>query len=228
MNKKTPDMPINHRRCIWLSNPAWLSSEYAKIKAVEAKKVADEAAKIQKKEGAAKRKREAADRAAANADKRNKPFNAETWEPDRVWPAKGEVYVPCMYDSGDGQIICDCKLRSKAAHLKSGEHTTWLTTIRPLEERKRAAPPDANANAALQQESFSSDSGSDGSDDSAAPLPVAHGSAAVIEALEQRQEDEDVDGIYSHRLDAHAVVMEAAAADDAVNGHASDDDDDDD
>ena len=46
MKKKTPDMPINHRRCIWLSNPAWLSQEYAKIKAVEAKKVADEAAKI--------------------------------------------------------------------------------------------------------------------------------------------------------------------------------------
>jgi hypothetical protein len=64
-------MPINHRRFIWLSNAAWLSS---KIKAVEAKKVADEAAKILK-EGVAKRKREAAERAAAiaNANKRNKP-----------------------------------------------------------------------------------------------------------------------------------------------------------
>ncbi len=223
MKKKTPDMPINHRRCIWLSNAAWLSSEYARIKTAEAKKVADEAAKILKKEGVAKRKREAAERAVANASKRNKPFYAETWEPDRAWPAKGEVYVPCLYDLGDSELICACMLRSKAAHLKSGEHTAWLATIRPLEERKRAAPPDANANASLQQESSSSDSDSDGSDDSAAPLPVAHGSAAVIAALGQQEEQEDVDGIYAHRFDAHAAVFEAAAADDVEKGHVSDD-----
>ena len=227
MKKKTPDMPINHRRCIWLSNSAWLFSEYTRIKAAEAKKISDEEAKARKREGVANRKREVAARAEAKAAKRNKPFDAETWEPERVWPAKGEVYFPCLFDVGDdSEIICSSMLRSKAAHLKSKEHTAWLARIRPLEERKRAAPP--NANASLQLSSDLTDSGSDGSDDSAAPLPVAHGSAAVIDAIEQQEEEEDVDGIYDHRRDAHDAVLEEAAARDGESGHVSDDDDDDD
>ena len=179
-----------------------------------------------KKEGAAKRKREAAERAAANAAKRNKPFDAETWEPERNWPVKGEAFIPCSYDG----IVCACSKRTKAAHLKSDEHVAWLARIRPLEQEKQA--PRAQLPPAVE-ESEDSDSGSssDCSNDSAAPVRNPEGFDAVIDALLARDEPADSDGIYSHRTDAHvALEAEAAKRDDidarADDGGADDGDDD--
>jgi hypothetical protein len=217
MKKKTPDMPINHRRCIWLSNAAWLSSEYARIKAAEAKKVADEAAKAQKKEGAANRKRELADRAAANAAKRNKPFDADTWEPDRSWPGKGEAFVPCSYDG----VVCSCTKRTKAAHVKSEAHAAWLCLIRPLEQQKRA-PPVQPPPVSEDDEDSDSSNASNSSNDSAAPGRNPEGLDAVNEALEPHEEFDDADGIYSHRVDLHAVVLSEAAARDDVDDNDDD------
>jgi hypothetical protein len=210
MKRKTPDMPVNHRRCIWLSNAAWLSAEYSRIKAVEAKKAADDAAKELKKANALKRKREAADRVIANAAKRNKPFDADTWQPDRDWPAKGEAFVPCSYDD----VICACSKRTKVAHLKSEEHSAWLARIRPLEQQKQAPlvpirqPP-------VSEDDEDSDA-SDSSNDSAAPGHNAEGNDAVNEALERREDVADEAGIYSHRTDAHDAVLSEAAEQDAA------------
>ena len=215
MKRKTPDMPVNHRRCIWLSNAAWLSSEYARIKAIDAKKVADDAAKALKKEGAAKRKREAVVRAEASAAKRNKAFDADTWEPERSWPVTGEGFVPCSYDG----VVCACTKRTKAAHLKSQEHATWLSQIRPLETQKRAPA------AVVVHASDDNDSdGSECSNDSAALPRNQEGPAAVIEALEARAEPAFGEGVYAHRRDAHADVHRAAAAEDGVDVVAEKDD----
>ena len=211
MKRKTADMPVNHRRCIWLSNPAWLSAEFERIKAVDAKKAADDAARASKKEGAAKRKREAAARADASAAKRNKPFDAETWMPDRSWPGTGEALIPCSYDG----VVCASTKRTKAAHLKCDKHAAWLSLIRPMEERKQA--PRVQRPRVSEDEGAESDSSnaSYSSNDSAAPPRNPEGFANVHAALEARDEPVVEAGIYSHRFDVVAVALVVAAARDA-------------
>lgn len=137
MKKKT-DMPINHRRFIWLSNAAWLSSEYARIKAVEAKKVADEAAKILKKEGVAKRKREAAELAAAMPTPTS--GTSHSMLKHGILSAIGQQRAKTStlrsmlvrFRQQRDNLRLHAAFQG-AAYLKSKEHTEWLARICPLE-----------------------------------------------------------------------------------------------
>jgi len=218
MKAKTESMPVNHRRCIWISNPLWLSAEFARIKAANDKVAADAAAKIARSATATKRK---ADKVLAEAAKRQRvsEYDPATWAPERSWAATG-VFEPCRYERVDGSFVtCAAKTKAKPAHLATQLHKDWLAIIRPLEEQRRgaaAAPPPPLA----AQSDSDSDSG-DSNDSS--HVPFMEGLQAVANAIDRADNADDFGGIFEGSDPISARLAAAAAADDDDNDDHDDD-----
>lgn len=120
----------------------------------------------------------------ADSNKRQCPeYNPATWEPERSWDGNFE---PCSYNCVDGSvIICACKNKNKHGHIGTNAHKAWLEEIRPLEEQRRSAA--ANAEAEQLQRAGADESS--GSDNDSSHVPVREGSGAVAEALDGADAD---------------------------------------
>ncbi len=130
MKKKTPDMPVNHQRCIWLTNENWLAEEWRKREAAEAEK--DRVRVAAEEKANAKRRRQEEKEAKAEAKRQAALVYEESeWEPD--W-----VGVPCCYVKSDGgMVFCGSQNKNKYSHLGSVGHKRFLDEIRPLETARR-------------------------------------------------------------------------------------------
>jgi hypothetical protein len=164
--------PVNHRRCIWLSNPAFLVCERAKRAA----------AAVVVRPIAAPRARPSSAAAAAAA-----------------LPAAQEVEVPwcfpCKWTSSAGFVIeCGSKDKKKSQHVKSDQHASFLAKI--AQRQAQEAQPLAEENDdpldffdfSVNDDLYASDSSySDGESDISSvfvtPIPgVAGGGATAYSA----------------------------------------------
>ena len=131
--------PVNHRRCIWLSNPAFLETErlHRQQKIAEA---------------------EAAAAAAANRVPRSRNQNpAPPSNHAPSVPASGFVLswrYPCTWCSASGVVInCGSTDRKKVQHERSGAHAKFLKAVEAelaLALPAAAAAVNAAANASFE------------------------------------------------------------------------------
>jgi hypothetical protein len=119
--------PVNHRRCIWLSNPVFLDSERAKraAAAVVPPRPASAAARARPRQSSSGAAVEALPAAAA------------------AFPSAPEVEIlwcfPCTWTSAAGVVIdCGSKDKKKSQHVKSDQHALFLRTVAQLQTEEAA------------------------------------------------------------------------------------------
>ena len=107
--------PVNHRRCIWLSNPAFLASE-----------------RQQRQQRAVQGLPPAARAPAQRAQPQARAANGAA--SDIPWS------FPCMWTSADQSIHIDCgsKDKCKTQHLDSGKHKKFLQDVADAQMRMGA------------------------------------------------------------------------------------------
>ena len=104
-SKKTGDSaPVNHRRCIWMSNPVWMAAEQQRrqLRAEEKRRIEEDKAEKLKQSDAKK---------AAAADKK------ATKSSRPAHPASKLDTVNCP---------CGSKIKNKYAHFDADKHKAWL------------------------------------------------------------------------------------------------------
>jgi hypothetical protein len=126
MKKKTPGMPLNHKRCLWVNNRTLIRNEFDRMERKREEERAAAEAKADKK-----RRREenmqAKVREQEEKRRRLEHFDAETWEPK--W-----LGLPCQYDADGGDLlVCEAKQKTQVPHCRSAAHVSFLAAIRPRE-----------------------------------------------------------------------------------------------
>jgi hypothetical protein len=143
--------PVNHRRCIWLSNPGFLDTERAhRLQRVQAAAAVVEAAALRRAAAPRSRSTNPANSAPASANSINPVNSAPSSVSDLIdLPWSG---VPCKWTSCSGvEILCGSYDKQKGQHQKSDKHKAFLAKV--TAELARAPPfQDAGGAAEIRDE----------------------------------------------------------------------------
>jgi len=132
MKKKTPGMPLNHKRCLWVNNRTLIRNEFDRMERKREEERAAAEAKADKKRRR-EENRQVKLREQEEKRRRLEHFDAETWEPK--W-----LGLPCHYDADGGDLlVCEAKQKTQVPHCRSAAHVSFLAAIRPREAQRRSA-----------------------------------------------------------------------------------------
>ena len=128
--------PVNHRRCVWLSNPSFLDTEraYRQQKIDEAAAAVAAAAMRAASRGAGRAAAPRPRSAAANADPVIPDNSAPALVSDIPW------CFPCKWTGNGVEIVCASYDKKKSQHVVSGAHKIFLEKVAAEQARAQSVP----------------------------------------------------------------------------------------